>query len=78
LVQIKKIEQNDFNPPVKKAIMLAPFEKKLAISISQLLFSNWEGVDSVMKNKMLVYLPSQDSNRLIGLSLKVCLSFDSH
>ncbi len=79
LAQIKKIEQNDFNPSVKKAIMLAPFERKVIESISQLLFSNWESIDSVMKKKMLVYLSGQDDamiERLVGTALRFARLFE--
>ncbi len=79
LAQIEKIKQNDFNPLVNKAIMLAPFERKVVMSVSQLLFSNWEGIDSVMKKKMLVYLSSQDEvviEKLIGSALMFARLFE--
>ena len=79
MAQIKKIEQNDFNPSINKAIMLAPFERKVVESISQLLFSNWESIDSVMKKKMLMYLSSQDDvviERLVGSSLRFARLFE--
>jgi hypothetical protein len=79
LAQIKKIEQNDFNPSINKAIMLAPFERKVVESVSQLLFSNWESIDSVMKKKMLVYLSSQSRvviERLISTSLRFARLFE--
>ena len=79
LAQIKKIEQNDFNPSVNKAIMLAPFERKVVESISQLLFSGWESIDSVMKKKMLMYLSGQDRaviEKLIGTALRFARLFE--
>ncbi len=79
LAQIKKIEQNDFNPSANKAIMLAPFERKVVLSVSQLLFSNWESIDSVMKKKMLVYLSSQNDvviERLVGSALMFARLFE--
>ncbi len=79
LAQIKKIEQNDFNPSINKAIMLAPFERKVVDSVSQLLFSEWESIDSVMKKKMLVYLSSQDNGKiegLIGVALRFARLFE--
>ncbi len=79
LAQIKKIEQNDFTPSVNKAIMLAPFERKVVLNVSQLLFSTWESIDSVMKKKMLVYLSSQDDvviERLVGSALMFARLFE--
>lgn len=79
IAQIKKNEKNDFIPSLKKAIMLAPFERKVALSVSQLLFSNWDSVNSADKRYVLRYLAKQNDvmlNAIVESALRFARMFE--
>lgn len=74
LSQVRQLNHGDYGVSLESAINFGPHEKKVAKSVSEILFYNWNTIEEKTKLMILEYLMRQ-ADHVIGSIVKISAKF---